>query len=229
MSSKINKWWDEKRILWYDRASLYSPFQENLTRLIEKHIPIEESILELGTGLGYQGENLCKRGYDIASFDIDEDAIACARKRSNLPIFQLKDYREIKEKRDAVLSVFFGRITEDDNLDFILSLANKHLVYVQSCHRGQSKDLRKKGDNTERTIRYLEDRGIDFSYSEHKIPFPQPFESLDEAKLFITSFYGEERLGSYLQYVNETGREDLPFELKNDKEFIIFDIKKEDR
>ena len=227
MSSEVKKWWDENRILWYERASLYSSFQDKLTDLIIKQIPLNESILELGTGLGYQGENLFKKGYDIVSYDIDEKAIECAIKRSNLPIFKIKDYREIGESRDAVLSVFFGRITEDDNLDCLLSLAKKHLVYVQSCHRGQSHDLRKKGDNTERTIKYLEDRHVSFSYREYKIPFPQPFVSLNDAKLFISSFYGEEKLDSYLEYVRETDREDYPLELKNDKEFIIFDIKKE--
>lgn len=229
MSSEIKRWWDEDRILWYERASETTDFQEKLSKIIASKISKEESILELGTGLGYQGELLHKRGYSIVSYDIDSEAISRAKSRSGLDIFKVSDWKAVKERRDTVLAVFFGRITEEDNLDNLLSLANKHLIYIQSCHRGQNENLRKKGDNTERTIEYLKTRGISFEYEEHRLSFPQKLESREEAIRFIVSFYGSEKLDEYLKYAIETEDERYPIEFRNDKEFILFDIKKENK
>lgn len=227
MSSEVKLWWSSEKIKWYERASSTTSFQEELASLLSSHIALDESITELGTGLGYQGELLKKLGYDITSYDIDEEVIKRARARSSLDIFRAADYRSIKEQRDVVLAVFFGRITEDDNLDYLLSLAKKRLIYLQSCHRGQSSSLRKKGDNTERTISYLESRGIRFKFEECKIPFPQKLESEKEAEEFIKSSYGEDKVEDYIKFVTKSDDKRFPLEFKNDKEFIIFVIEKE--
>ncbi|MBQ2259060.1 MAG: hypothetical protein II339_02225 [Spirochaetales bacterium] len=87
----------------------------------------------------------------------------------------------------------------------------------------------KKGDNTERTIEYLKARGISFEYEEHRLSFPQKLESREEAIRFIVSFYGSEKLDEYLKYAIETEDERYPIEFRNDKEFILFDIKKENK
>ena len=228
MSSRVKgPWWDEKRIEWYERASDHSDFQERLSALIKRFIPEDESVTELGCGLGYQGELLCRSGYRVRSYDIDSSVIKRAEERSGLGIFRVADYLEIDERRDAVLSVFFGRITEGDNLERLLSLADKHLVYIQSAHSGQSPALRRKGDNTEKTIAFLKERNIPFTHEKHTIPFPQPLKSIEEGRDFISSYYGKEKADDYLPYIKESNNREFPYSLMNNKEFIVFDIRKD--
>ena len=227
MSSKIERWWDADRIKWYERASEMSSFQEDLSLLLREHLDKDESIIELGTGLGYQGELLSKMGYDITSYDIDEEAIARARLRTGLDIFKLSDYKDIGKTGDVVLSVFFGRLTEADNLARILKIARKRLVYVQSCHRGQRRDLNKKKDSVEKTMEFLQESGPCHSFTIHKLSFAQPLESKEDALAFITSYYGKDRIGEYMEFVTKSEDARYPLVLKNEKEFAIFDIIKE--
>lgn len=227
MSSEV-RWWNEDRIRWYRDASLFSEFHEELNDIIESHIPIESSVLEVGCGLGYQGELLHEKGYDIISVDNDKEAIREAILRSKLNIFLVEDYRRLRGARDIVLSIFFGRITVDDNLDRLLDLAEDRLIYIQSCHQGQSDTLVKKHRSTIYTAEYLQSRGMDFSYETYEIPFPQPFKTKKDARDFILSFYPKEDFDKYMEFVVPTERQDFPYMLINNKKFALFDIKKGD-
>ena len=73
------RWWNERKIDWYERASLFSDFHTLLSREIEPLINKDETILEFGSGLGYVSEILAKDGYNISSYDIDEMVIERAK------------------------------------------------------------------------------------------------------------------------------------------------------
>ena len=64
-------WWTDESILWYERASKASDYHRRLTDELERHIRKEESVLELGCGLGYEAELLSDDGYDIRAVDIE--------------------------------------------------------------------------------------------------------------------------------------------------------------
>ena len=88
------KWWNDRKIEWYERASLFSDFHYLLSKEIEPLIDKDETILEFGAGLGYVSEILSKDGYNVSSYDIDEKVVERARKRSGLEICHTSDYRE---------------------------------------------------------------------------------------------------------------------------------------
>ncbi len=57
------------------------------------------------------------------------------------------------------------------------------------------------------------------------LSFPQPLLSLEEAEAFISLSYPKKNVSSYLPFVTESGDEEYPYTLKNEKRMVLFDIK----
>ena len=221
------KWWNERKIEWYERASLFSDFHTLLSREIESLINKDESILELGSGLGYVSDILAKDGYNISSYDIDERVIERAKERSGLDIYHTADYKDLNIKGDVVLTIFFGRLWSDDNLSSLLSRAKKRLISIHSLHTGQNDTIKsRKTPGLEESLSFLKDKGLEAKGKEITIPFPQPLSSLEEAKLFIKESYPGKDVSLYLPYVKKTGDKTYPYILSNKKRMVILAIDK---
>ena len=221
------RWWNERKIEWYERASLFSDFHTLLSREIEPLINKDETILEFGSGLGYVSEILAKDGYNISSYDIDERVIERAKERSGLDIYHTADYRDLDIWGDVVLTIFFGRLWSDDNLSSLLSRAKKRLISIHSLHTGQNDTIKsKKTPGLEESLSFLKDKGLEAKGKEITIPFPQPLSSLEEAKLFIKESYPGKDVSLYLPYVKKTGDKTYPYILSNKKRMVILAIDK---
>ena len=221
------RWWNDRKIEWYERASLFSDFHTLLSREIESLINKDESILEFGSGLGYVSEILAKDGYNISSYDIDEMVIERAKERSSLDIYHTADYRDLEIRGDVVLTIFFGRLWSDDNLSSLLSHANKRLVSIHSLHTGQNNAIKgRKTPGLEESLSFLRDNGFEANGKEITIPFPQPLLSMEEAELFIKESYPEKDVSLYLPYVKKTYDKTYPYMLSNKKRMVILSIDK---
>lgn len=221
------RWWNERKIEWYERASLFSDFHTLLSREIEPLINKDETILEFGSGLGYVSEILAKDGYNISSYDIDERVIERAKERSGLDIYHTADYRDLDIRGDVVLTIFFGRLWSDDNLSSLLSRAKKRLISIHSLHTGQNDTIKsRKTPGLEESLSFLKDKGLEAKGKEITIPFPQPLSSLEEAKLFIKESYPGKDVSLYLPYVKKTGDKTYPYILSNKKRMVILAIDK---
>ena len=62
-------WWTDEKIAFYERASMYSSFHRDLASLIEEHIGKDDTIMELGAGLGHVTSILYNDGYTISAYD----------------------------------------------------------------------------------------------------------------------------------------------------------------
>ena len=219
------KWWSKEKIAWYERASDLSSFHSTLSAAMEKYIPKENKILEIGCGTGRIAEALYKKGYSILALDKDEDAIETAERRSGLPIFRIGDYKETKETGDTLLTVFFGRFWISDNLSSLLSLSRKNMVTVHSLHIGQG--IRgKETPSLSLSLEYLEKRGYFPQGEEVEIPFHQPLLSYEEGLDFIRSSYGEDKLSLYASAIEESGNKDYPFIFRNNKKLVMINIER---
>lgn len=218
-------WWNDKKILFYERASSFSPFHRTLSTIIEEHIKKSDSIVEFGSGLGHIGETLFLDGYNAECVEIEEKANECARKRSGLNIFKTMDYKDYKTKRDVALLVFFGNITSPLFLENIFQISNK-VIYVQNLHSGQSECVHSMHKNKrENTISFLGKNNYTFTEKEYVIPFPQPLTSKKEAKDFIFLMYRENR-DEYIKFVKKTGNIKFPYLFTNNKHLSLYVIEK---
>ena len=222
-----NRWWNSRKIDWYERASRFCDFQSLLTKEIESFITKDESIVEFGCGLGYISENLYNHGYDVTAYDIDQEVIERAKKRSGLDIYHTEDYKESNIKRDVVLTVFFGRLWLHDNLSSLLSHGRKRLVSIHSLHIGQNDSLKARYTPTlEESISLLEEKGMKARGREISISFPQPLESMEEAKIFIEESYPGKDISLYLPYIIKSDDSSFPYTFSNEKKMVILDIQK---
>ena len=216
-------WWDEERIIWYERAAKCCSFHKELSEIILKHIDISRSVNEIGCGLGHAAEILYKRGVDISASDRDPMVIKAARERSGLDIFSVHDAEEGIGPTPQLLMIFFGRLIDDGKLGRYLESAER-IIYILSEHSGQGIDTGRKGSmETERFLR--EYPGIDFSAEHFMIPFPQPLESINEARHFIGKSYGEDRIDALLPFV-QPSHKDYPLIFINNKKCTLFDIRR---
>ena len=199
-------WWDEERIIWYERAAKCCSFHKELSEIILKHIDISRSVNEIGCGLGHAAEILYKRGVDISASDSDPMVIKAARERSGLDIFSVHDAEEGIGPTPQLLMIFFGRLIDDGKLGRYLESAER-IIYILSEHSGQGIDTGRKA-------------------SEHfMIPFPQPLKSIDEARYFIGKSYGEDRIDALLPFV-QPSHKDYPLIFINNKKCTLFDIRR---
>ena len=217
-------WWDEERIRWYDAAASYSSFHRALADDIEKLIGKRESVLELGCGLGYVAEILCRDGYAIEATDNDEIALRSARKRTDMPIYSALDGDGSLPHSDALLMIYFGRIAEKDSLERLLG-STGHIIYVLSHHKGQDTVRRIRQSNVEATEAYLRNKEVSYTRTDVMHDFPQPLRDMDDARRFIARMYGEENIDEYIPLLKK-GR-GYGYELGNSKLSTIFDIRRQ--
>lgn len=217
-------WWSERKIEWYERASSQCSFHRELSAVIERYLKKGESVLELGCGLGHTAAVLSST-HPVTAIDIEGAPIKAAVEREGKNIYHVSDWREWKEKSDAVLCIFFGRLYDTERLSSLFSLASRHLVYVYSEHRGQSGSLVSRPVPTLSQMKtFLSSEGYTAESESFTIPFPQPLKSMEEAVEFIRVSYPGKNMDDYLRFVTGTDNDSYPYILKNDKKLVLFDI-----
>ena len=221
MRSRV-AWWDDEKIMWYERAAAECFFHQKLSEHILDHIDRSRPIHEAGCGLGHTAEILFHRGLDITASDCDPGAIAQASWRSSLDIFSIRDAYDLPYS-PQLLIIFFGRISENGNL-FRFLRNTERIICILSEHSGQGIETGRKG--SEETERFLIESGIAFTKESFTIPFPQPLISMDEARHFIERSYGRDFTESLIPCVQSSSG-CYPLLFRNDKRCTLFDIRKE--
>ncbi len=217
-------WWTQESINWFVRASERTDYHSRLCDEIQSLIPQNESILEFGCGLGYESEILKGKGYEINSYDIDENVVELARKRTGLDIFHQGDVNRIQATADALLCINYGHIESTRELDGLLSHAKRRLVYIISRHNAHGTDTRE--DRTENMRTILKESKLNCSEKQVVLQFDQPLVSLDEARSFIEWTYLGRNTERYMQFVERADDEKYPFVFRNRKELVLFLIEK---
>lgn len=219
-------YWTDEKIDWYERASRYTSFHKLLSDEIEKLSNKDESILELGCGLGHVSA-LLSSNHPIVALDRDERVIKIAREREGKDIYITEDAETTERKGDLLLLLFYGRIMEEDRLEKLLDRANKHIIYVYSKHTGQDKTLNSRAAiEKEKIDDKLNAMGLKHEIKEATIAFNQLLLSMEEAIIFLKESYPNKDINRYLPYVKESDNKDYPFLFLNNKNIVIVDIKK---
>lgn len=227
MPSFINKkWWNEEKIKWYERASLTSSFHSFIAQELSKRIDIDESIAELGCGLGHTAEILFKEGYNIKAYDIDKRAIKRAKKRSNLDIFEVKDCLSLDFESETVFSIFFLHYDSLLAKKIIDSKQNHFLFILKNESSITEKKKERKG--LEEFLLKIKESNFEIKINElPEYSFDQSFINLKEAKKFVSSYYKKnERKKALSKVIKNEINISFPFLLKNTKKTKIIELKR---
>ena len=220
-------WWTDESILWYERASKASDYHRRLTDEIERHIRENESVLELGCGLGYEAELLSDDGYDIRAVDIEPVVIEKAIERTGKDIFRCCDASELRERSVVALCINYGHIEDASDLKEIVEHATRKVIYVISRHSGHNQDTRP--DRTDLICSILEREGYSYTRSDLELDFSQPLRSEEEARSFIRWTYLGKNQNQYLGFLEKTYDKDYPYVFRNRKNLVLFDIETGER
>ena len=220
MHSEID-WWDEERIMFYERASSFSSFHRELGKLIEKEISKSDKIIELGSGLGYLAQILDEKGYDITPYDISDNAIREGNKRIGKPLIRRGDAYAINTECSILLMIFFGKIRQKNDLDYFCSIPRKKLIYIISRHKANP--FSQKKDERNDVITLLNKERMNYRLIDVSIPFDQPLRNEDEARRFFLLSYKNMEIPP----LEKSDNENYPVIFRNNKEISIFIIEKE--
>ncbi len=221
MSSEVRRWWSDDRIQWYERAAEHTDFHARLAAELSRIIPEGCSIAEYGCGLGYLAYELYKLGYDITAYDTDSEVLRKAEERTGLSIYEECDCYDISTSSDYAIAMFFGRITEEGNIERLMKPLKQGLIYITG------------GGSARHTAPslvsgFLNDRKIPFSVRELELEFSQPLKDADDATAFLRTYYrNEELLKDKASNLKPYGRDGFEYILENRKELTIYTIRKE--
>lgn len=218
------KWWTEKKIEWYRRASEESLCHRQLASALERHLIKELNILELGCGLGYEAEILVDDGYMIKAADTDEIVLQEAYRRSGKNIYINLDAYGPLPYPDQILMISFGHLDLPDSVRHFLSYT-KRIVTAVPHHNSQGFQTRE--NKISRILKAIDEAGAEYEEEIIVLDFSQPLLSLSDAEEYISACYPEEHKERLLKLVEENDGK-YPYILRNRKEFSILTITSEE-
>ena len=230
--------WNEQSIGKFIEASEYTAYHKNLAAKIIPYLDKNDTMLDVGCGLGRLDLELSQHVAEILAVDVSESAIKALQQGIELTgakniRTRVSDEGEITETYDIILMSFFGR---PDMSDFIKRSRRKLIRIVGA---GEKSGLyperhRRVEKNAVPGVRSeLDALGVEYSLELCAIESGQPLRTWRDAEVFVLSNAPEadaDEINEFLNaHIESTGREDFPLYLPYQKELGIFVIDKENR
>ncbi len=230
--------WNEQSVRWFRSASEYTGYNRSLAALLLEYLPSGGTLCDMGCGCALIDFELAPHFQEITCVDIDPEAAAAVRRQaesrgiSNLHAVHA-DGTTLDGHWDAVMALYHGGA---DAFDRYYEKAEQTLLLVTRRNRagnfGPENRRIEKCTDIAGIAGYLNSRGIRYTLREAAIEFGQPFESMEDARLFIQAYAmptGSEELDRYLERsLQSTGRTDYPYYLPKTRELGIFVIRRSD-
>lgn len=231
--------WTRESIRLFKNAAEYNQYHEFLKGVLHPFIEKEDTVLDLGCGLGYLSLELAPICAKVTAMDVDSNALQVLSENieektiRNIQVLY-KDWKNIppSEKWDIVVVCFFGQLRRD--IEGFLKKCNKRVIAVVSNesastflpkaknarHKEQAKDIQD----------FLSENYQVRHYEQTEVQFGQPFLSYDEAVSFVKHYRPknddasiQEHLEKYLVPANT---KPYTYVLPNEKSVGIFVIEK---
>lgn len=228
--------WTDQSIKWFKDASEYSGFHEEVGELIRPFLSENDTLMDIGCGLGYLDMALAKYVSNIKVVDIDKNVInhvkkRCKEHRINNIQALCGNVNENMENRDVILMSFFGR---DGQMERALPYCNKRLIRIVNESNAGNLYPSRYRKHTKSTIPIVEDildeNGLIYKKIQASIEFGQPLSSVSEAREFILYHAPEatnKEVNDFLDNNSiETNNRDLPIYIPNKKNIGIFVVDK---
>ncbi|MEG0178294.1 MAG: class I SAM-dependent methyltransferase [Oscillospiraceae bacterium] len=184
--------WTPKTIAWYNAAAKASHYHRDLALLLMQDIDEQETVGDIGCGLGYLSLELAQKCRNVVAVDIDVNALSALYKqqKDNINVI-CADAKALPPDLfvDTAVLCFFGRISENDNLDKYLAICKRRLICVVSnSSYSAASQTGKSFMRKERPFEietYLNNRQKAYKKYEAEFEFGQPFDTFTEAVEYI--------------------------------------------
>lgn len=227
--------WNEEKINWFLDAGAYGDFHQRLARELAPYLAPEDSLCDLGCGLGFADMALAPHVASVTAVDAEPAVIASlAARAGQAGLCNLHavcgDARALGQEFDVVFMSFFGCRPEE--LERFARMAKKRLIRVVNIENKGSlypeKYRRTKKNLAADVERELAEAGYTFELLRRTFEFGQPLRSREAGLAYLRDLApeapGDELLAFLDGHARQTGREDFPLYLPNAKEVGIFII-----
>lgn len=227
--------WSEKRIEWYQRAVEWNGMDRYLADMFCPHLPLEETVCDLGCGTGYIAMELARRGYDTTAFDwnpVTMGYLEQEKERQGLGNLTLRrsDWYKLPREPicDNMIMVFAGHISEELPL-FLRFFRKRLLVIIRDEHTSHIQADGKpthRHTNADQVEHHLRD-GWKFQSRRLVKEFGQPFRSREECVEYLHTFGADaESPKSTIHQLVETGDPIYPLYLPYEKKMRLYIIER---
>ncbi|NLN22082.1 MAG: class I SAM-dependent methyltransferase [Syntrophomonadaceae bacterium] len=227
--------WDENSIRWYQNASEYQPYHKTLARSLLEFIDATDTVCDMGCGLGYLSLALAPHVRRIDGIDISSEAIFLLREKikekkiTNISAYvgDFENSTPPKTPYNAIIFCFFGDIAK--YYTHATEWTDKYIILVvNQC--GSMNFTRKPHTaasmNSDYVADFLNKNGLPYKCRNLKIPFGQPFLSLDDARKFM-EHYSDDNPNDIDRFLKEhlvEGEKGFSYYLPYEKSLAIFAI-----
>lgn len=215
--------WNADRIRFFCDAAKHSAYHEALAKLLKPALRPTDRVLDAGCGLGYLSEALVPYCSSVTAVDIDRNAIAALKARTERVTALCADAHTIQTAYDVIVCCYFGATAEA--LSVYEQTRSDRLILVK--RRFAARRFSKGQPEHERTAneaaKLLDESGFRYRTQDVSLPFDQPFRSVDDAVRFFSLY----RSGSVDRKEVErlcikTGDTEFPYRLPVQNEMRIF-------
>lgn len=230
--------WGSQAVRWFESASEYTGYNQNLAQILKKYIPEGETLCDLGCGAALTDFALADYCSAITCVDRSPEVIEHVRRRAAAQGVQNLEARcfdasKLTGSWDNVMALFFGGSRIDPRY---FRLAQKRFVFVTHAQSkggfGPEGHQVIKCSDIATAKEYLESIGVKYEQEAFALEYGQPLEDLEDARAFVRAYtrpMSEEELERYLaEKLEKTGNEKWPYYLPKRKEFGVFVIRRDE-
>lgn len=226
--------WNDKTCAWMKDASEYTLYNKKLAEILHAHMGENETVCDMGCGLGLVDLELIKFSKSICCVDLSEWAVNYLNKtaaENKLAIeAHCADGVSFVGKWDTVLALFHATPAMAA-LNYLPRAEKRVILLTHDVPKDlkMNKFMIKKCSNVEDTCAWLDAHGVHYTVERHALEFGQPHRSFEDAldytRTFSSGRASEEELAAHTkEIVRPTGREDFPLYTPKIRHFGLFEI-----
>ena len=216
-------------------ASAYTGFHEKLAKKIIPHLHADDTVCDIGCGLGLLDFQLAPHVSEISAVDVSESAIeALLYGAKSAGLTNIHAHcgvaEDLEGAYDIILMSLFGHI----DMQELLKHCRRKIIRIAGSGRKSGLYPERHRRETKDAVPLYRDElaglGVRYSVELCSFEFGQPLRTWHDAEQFVLINAPYADSGEVNEFLNEnierTGRDDFPFYLPYQKELGIFVIDK---
>lgn len=251
----MDEFWGGEKTRWFLTASEYTGFHGRLAELIRPYLSKEDTILDMGCGLGRLDFELAGDALAIDCVDKSENAINLLsqdiEKRGIVNMTaSVSDFMDYEGAlHDVLILSYFGG--GDGYFQRLMKLFSKKAIIIAHDRTGARQRALKKTKKVfaEEIAAWMDANGYTYKREYAELEFGQPFASMDEACSYFYEYAGrsgnktnledgaksdicvdtgneDEEKQAFLRRIKPTGDIKYPYYMEKRKQIAIFVVGK---
>ncbi|MCU6763293.1 Methyltransferase domain [uncultured Roseburia sp.] len=230
--------WTKESIEWYQRAAFYTQYHVNLRKTLLPFFSQNETVCDIGCGLGYLDLELAPFVKAITAVDREKkvtdllSAKVSERKLTNLTV-RCADWSVLTDECcDTLLMCAFGNV--HTYLEKYLGICKKRIIIIRKSPKeidGGFSSVYNRKRVMEQDVEFVKQCGLNTQLKFFDMEFGQPLTSRWEAERFVLHYSLKPdhiTMSQYLKtHLKELPGGKYPYYLPNKKEMYMFTIEKE--